>query len=110
MRQPACEVYARSARVTGAMNLKRPSRLLGTPNELAGLLIRRRLLGEVVDLGIDAPEAKGRRYAAVARAGRIIRHEATVRARKHFDRRAGVLQTLAEQLRRDPKRLGGLGA
>lgn len=56
------------------MDLKRPSRLVGAANEPANLLIGRWLLGEVVDVGLDAAKAKCCRYAAMARAGGVIRH------------------------------------
>jgi len=92
------------------MDLERPSRLLDPAHERAGLLIRRWMLGEVVGLWIDASEAKRRRYAAMTRAGRTIRHEAAVRPRKRFDRRAGMLQALAKRLRRYLERLGALGS
>ena len=47
MRRATCEIDGRRSRVTGAMDLKRPSRVLGAANQLAGLLIGQRVPGEV---------------------------------------------------------------
>lgn len=81
------------------MDLKRPSRLLDAANERTSLLIRRRLAGKVRSLGIDAAETKRCRNAAMARAGRALRREAAVRPSERFDRRTGVLEALAKELR-----------
>lgn len=92
------------------MDVKRPSRLLGAANEPASLQIRRWLLGKVEPIRTDAPEAKRRGYAAMTGAGGGIRHETTVRTSKRFDRRTGVLEALAKQLRRYAERLRALRA
>src|SRR5262249_53492878 len=55
-----------------------------------------------------APKAKRRRHASMALTDRIVRGESTVCASECFDRRAGVLQTLAEQVRRYSEGFRGL--
>jgi hypothetical protein len=92
------------------MDLKCPTRVLGAANQLADLLIGRRLAGEVERVWTDAPEAKRRSHASMAGAGGAVRRETTVRPRKRFDRRAGVLQALAKQLCGYPQGLRGLRA
>jgi hypothetical protein len=46
LRDAASEIHRRRSRIVGAMNLMRPSRLLGLPNERARLSVRRRPLGK----------------------------------------------------------------
>jgi len=90
------------------MDLKCPSRVLGLANEGTSLLIGRWLFGEVGRVGTDAPKTKRRWHASMARANRAVRCEPTVRPSETFDRRAGVLQTLAEQVRRYSEGFRGL--
>jgi len=102
------EIDVRRSRATGAMDLKRPSRVLGLANEGTSLLIGRWLFGEVGRVGTDAPETKRRWHASMARADRAVRGQPTVRPSECFDRRAGVLQTLAKQVGRYPQGFRGL--
>ena len=92
------------------MDLKRPSRLLDAANERPNLVIGRRLLGEGECVWVNASEAKRRGYPAMARAGRLIRDQTTVGSGERFDRRTGVLQAFAKQVRRDAECLGALRA
>jgi len=66
------EIDGRRSRVTGAMHLKCPSRVLGLANEVTSLLIGRRLFGEVERVRTDAPETKRRWRASMARTDRAV--------------------------------------
>src|SRR5262245_31377372 len=102
------EIDVRRSRATGAMDLKCPSRVLGLANEGTSLLIGRWLFGEVGRFGTDAPETKRPWHASMARADRTVRGQPTICPSECFDRRAGVLQTLAEQVRRYSEGFRGL--
>src|SRR5262249_55574714 len=90
------------------MDLKCPSRLLGLANELTSLPVGRWVLGEVERVGTHASETKRWWHASVTRTGGAVRGQPTVRPSKRFDRRAGVLQALAKQVRGYPQGFGGL--
>ena len=94
--------------MVGSMDFQRPSSLLDSADERTRVSIRRRLACEVQRILANSAEAQRRRHAAVAGARGRVRCEATVGARKRHDRRARVLQALAEECWRDPQGVGGL--
>ena len=103
-----CEIDRRRSRMAAAMHLKCPPRLLGLANERTRLPVRRWPAGKVDCLGPDSAEAKRRRHAPMAGAGRGVRGQATVRPGERLDCRARVLEALAQEIRRYPERLGRL--
>ena len=98
-----CDVRSRpsQSRMTGSMDLKRPSRLLGLANEPTRLPIRRWPLAKVDRLRIDSAEAKGRRHAPMAAADRGVGGETAVRPGERFDRARACCRRLRK---RSPKR------
>src|SRR5918993_215515 len=92
------------------MDVKCPSCLLDAANELASFVIRRRLLGQVERMGTGPAEPKCRRHTPMAGAVGAVRGETAVHPRERFDRRAGVLQTLAKKVGRNVQCLGGFSS